>query len=1083
MQSRSFIVALALLVGTRITEAQTTFGSITGTVIDQSNAPIPGAKVTVTNQGTQLRQQVSTSSTGVFNVPNLSVGVYEVRVEAAGFGAFEKGDLVLNANQVLNVDASLSVAATASSTEVTATIGAIDTETNALMSLRTASDLKNMPVVSRQDGGSGYHATLAWNTGFSPSPNGTIYVNGTRTRPGASPTMDGIRVMQFPLGAGPEAPGLDSIEEVNLQFGNTQAEFMTQAQWTVVTKAGSNEFHGSLYWNYNGNWLNARDFFATSVPFRVYNDYSATIGGPIRKNKTFYFGNYERSTESALTLLNLDVPLPAWRMGNFAGAKTITDPTIGQPFPLNVIPTNRISTSSRSVQDLYPLPNFGPPTLQSGNYRDQVPGYTGQTNFHHFTFRADHNLRTSDRLFGRVNARFIPRTNASTFPALGTWHQLYQGRNAVVSWTHLFGPTLLNEFRAGGSYIGQSYHLRTLGKDYLQRWGIQGIDVPQNIYGVPVFSITGLTSISGTEQRYAGGTNYQATNNVTWTLRDHFLKFGFDYIRDGYFGDIYNGNIFGQYNFSGVYTGLGFADFLLGIPQTTNVAAPNPPRDFRGNLLGFYAQDQFKVSRKLTLNAGVRYQLLGAYYPLSGTMYNFDPGTGTLVIPDGGLNRVNPQFPQNIPIVLASKVGYPARSLVRSNDFSIEPRIGFAYKVLSNTVVRAGYGIYANTIYGQLGQKMQGGPFGGAVTYTNSISGGVPLFSFPQPFLAVGTMGTQDVQGTNPRLRMPYSQQWNLTIERQLAGLGLRASYVGAANVNLIYTRNLNQPPASTIPFSNSRYYYPVYHAISYDDNGATDKYHGFEMAATKRAGRNVTFSSGWTWGKDLTDTLDTTTYGSGVIQDQFSRVSEKANGSLVLTHRIFAYGVYALPVGRRQRFLSKSHPVVEALFGSWEFAWQVVTQSGNFFTPSFSGFDPSNTNSIGGRPDVIPGVNLYPANQTVTGWFNPGAFAIPGCPASNPVCTTPANVGRFGNSGVNTLRAPPIRNLDLALMKSFNIRDRARLELRMLANDALNHPNFTIPRSNISSTATVATVNSTTAESSGARTFREVHLVVRLEF
>jgi hypothetical protein len=506
-----------------------------------------------------------------------------------------------------------------------------------------------------------------------------------------------------------------------------------------------------------------------------------------------------------------------------------------------------------------------------------------------------------------------------------------------------------------------------------------------------------------------------------------------------------------------------------------------------------FAQDQFKVNRKLTLNYGLRWQLAGPFYHQFGAIYSFNPQTGAVVIPDNAVPHVNPLYPSNIPIETATQAGYPADALVQFPKNSLQPRFGFAYKPFTSgkTVIRGGYGIYGNLIYRPLARDMGGGPFAGSATYRNAIVNGTPLFTFPEPFLpsAVAAAGTQNVQGKNPRLKVPYTQQWNLTVEQQVGDVGLRASYVGTRSVNLTYRRDLNQLPPSTTPFSASRRPYPQFNQIIWTDNGGTEFYNGLELAATKRQGSNLTFGTGWTWARDLTDTQDSggggSSFGGQVIQNQFDRRAEKANNSLVLKQRFFGYAIYMLPFGRNRRFLSDVNPWVDAILGGWQTSWNVNLQSGQYFTPSFSGFDPSNTNTVGGRPDRIGDGNLPPGERTIDRWFDASAFAIPGCPASMPVCSAAVrqNVGRFGNSGLNILEGPGIANLDFALGKYFTLREGTRLQFRLIMVNALNHPNFAVPRANISAPGTVGTSNTMARVLNGEPATREINLGLRLEF
>src|SRR5215472_3646282 len=795
---------------------QTTFGSITGTVADPSGAVIPDAKVTVTNEGTGNARTVWTASGGSFNVPNLDLGTYRLSISAAGFARYERQGLILSANQIVNVDARLELATTATVTEVRGASPPINTETSSLTDVKTNQHLEQLPLeMARHLADKGFYTYTFLNTGTSSVTYTSIpVINGIRTQSGTLPTMDGIAVTAYSGGASPVQPSFEAVQEVNVMTSNPTAEFAVAANYTVVTKSGTNGYHGTAFYNYNGNRLNARDFFAPSTPFRVYNSFGGSLGGPIRKNKLFIFGDYEGSRESARRLLTADVPLTAWRGGDFSNLSApIRDPAAGAVFPGNLIPNSRISDVSRKAQDvLFPQPNFGPPGLQSANFRQQFPGTTGFTIFDMFDVRIDYNVTSRDVLFGRVSWRRMPLSGVALTPTIGHYPQRRYGHSAIVSWTHTFSPAVINEFRTGATYHRNNYYLDVIGSDLIKQFGIQGITA-SSIHNAPIFRIDPVTYLdwdADSDNLFNNpSTTLQWIDNLSWTKGSHFMKFGFDAIRDRLNEVSITSLIYGGYNFTGAYTGFGYADYLLGIPQTTQLASPTPPRYLRATTWGLFAQDQYKLSRKLTLNYGLRWELAGPFYHQFGAIYSFDPRNGSLVVPDNSLSYLNPYFPSNIPIETASKAGYPKDSLVDFNKGDFQPRFGFAYKPFENgrTVIRGGYGIYGNLIYRPLARDMGGGPFAGSATFINSLNNGVPLFSFPQPFLlsAVGAAGTQNVQGKNPHLKNPYTQQWNLTVERQVGEIGLRASYVGVRSVNLVYRYNLNELPPSQTLFSANR--------------------------------------------------------------------------------------------------------------------------------------------------------------------------------------------------------------------------------------------------------------------------------------
>jgi hypothetical protein len=385
--------------------------------------------------------------------------------------------------------------------------------------------------------------------------------------------------------------------------------------------------------------------------------------------------------------------------------------------------------------------------------------------------------------------------------------------------------------------------------------------------------------------------------------------------------------------------------------------------------------------------------------------------------------------------------------------------------------------------------NMIGGPFSGSQTFTNKIVNGAPLFQFPSPFLASGTTATQNISGVNPNLYVPYSQQFTLTLEHQVGQVGIRIGYVRTQTVGLIYTLNINQPQPSTIPYSPSREYTDsLYNVITYYDNGGTEQYSALQISAAKNVGKNLSFNTGFVWAKDLTDTQTTGAFSVGPqIQNQFCRRCERGPNAITRPLRGYINAVYALPVGRDQRFLTHANGIVNAFLGGWSTSWVSEMEAGQYFTPTFSGFDPSNTNSFGpstsylARPDVVLNPPAF-SGQSINDWFNAAAFAVPGCPSTTPVCSNPAPVGRFGNAGVNTLEGPALKNLDFWASKYFRVREGMRLQFRMLATNVFNHTNFALPAANISSPATVGAITSTFGEQLG-ETSRQIHFSLRLEF
>lgn len=1083
-------VLVSLFVSATVSTAQTTFGSIRGIVSNPAGAPIPRATVTVTNEGTGSIRHVMTGATGDFSVASLDVGSYRISVNAAGFSSYQHEGLILAANQVINLNITLALGTVIAPTQEKVPVPIINTTNATLSGLVTSQSIEALPETARQSAEGGFEDMMALNTGTSTGAADVI--NGTNQASGELLAADGIALLgnMSDFGVNEEQPSYGAVQEVSVITSNAPAEFAWPVATTQVTKGGTNEFHGGAFELYNGNALNTRDFFSPNIPARVYNNFGADLGGPIRKNKTFFFFSYEGSRTGAKQLLVASVPLPAWRNGDLSSLLSqgivISDPSTGLPFPNNLIPSNLISGVSQKVESLYPLPNFGPPGTATNNYRQNFPG-VGTTVWDAYNARVDYNFSTRDTIFGRFNIRGVPQMYVNDLPIIGVVSQHRHGQGSVFSWTHIFAPTVVNEFRMGYVRGHNIYFPVTIGSDLIQQFGIQGVSV-KGIHNVPAFDITGVTSID----MDAAGNQYEDhlqptleyIDDLSWAKGKHSLKFGFDAIHDQLYGSKYSSSIYGQYSFPGVYTGFGYADFLLGIPETTTLSVPSPYNYIRGTLWGLYVQDEFKISKRLVFSYGLRWDLQSPYAEKHGKIYNFDPQTGALVVPDNGADAISPLFPKNISIVTASQAGFPRDSMIDFHKDQIRPRVGFAYAPWRNgkTVIRGGYGIYSNIVYADLPTHMIGGPFSGAATYINAINNGVPLFSFPDPFLAAGTISTQNITGVNPVFKPPYTQQWNFTLERQAGSVALRASYVGTHAGDLLFPRNLNQPRPGPAPFSVSKRPYPLYNQVIWLDSGGNEDFNALEVSATKTYGKNLTFATGWTWAKDLTDVGNSTSVRGVQIQNQFNREAERGNNPDTLPQRWFGYASYAIPVGDGQRFVSHASPLVNALLDGWNTSWNISVQSGHFFTPTFDGFDPSNTAVFGGRPDRIVGAPLYTSRRSINSWFNANAFKVPGCPDSQPLCPNPANVARFGNAGVGILQGPGAVYFDFSLAKTFPIRETTNLQFRVNMVNALNHPNYSNPAADISNITTVGSI-SATAGTFGELATREIDFKLKLQF
>lgn len=1090
-----------------------TDATIGGQVTDPQGKVVPGVTVVFTNINTGVPYTTQTNGAGIYILPTLQPGIYRANVTKDGFKNIVKSNIEVHVQDQVSINFVLVLGSVSETVTVLGGAPLVNTQTGTISNVTLPTQLQEMPLITRQRGDQGLYGYELYNPGVSNTlcAGCGIAANGDRSAGyHQQATVDGITVMSGMDGVGGSTvqTGLEATGEVSVQLANAPPEFSQPVQMTMVSKGGTNQFHGSAFEDYNGNALNTRNFFTSTVPFRSYNAFGASVGGPIERDKTFFFGSYEGSRESTAVIDTLNVPLPAWRNGDFSGLCTagfdtsgvctntsqqVKNPYTGEPFANNQITDGMISDVSKKIQSLYFLqPNYGAAGLTTGNYRNLFhPGNNGTTIYDRFDTRIDHNFSSKDTLFGHFNYNRMPihAYVSHAIPPFGYRTSLRVANSGVLAWTHTFSPSLLNEARFGYARDNNQIKSPVIGSQIIQQLGIEGV-ATSDIPTYPTFSVSGLTS-PGVVPNFGGvTTNFEGTEALNWAHGSHSLKFGFDFIRDRNSSFYYGNDVYGTYNFTSYFTGAAYADFLLGLPRSTSNEIPTPLPHWFGTWWSAYAQDQFKVTRKLTLNYGLRWEAQGPYYDNRGQLYNFNPTTGALVVPTQGLSHVNPQFPASIPIVTASQAGFPEGTLLDSHHAYFYPRVGFAYRPFSDskTVVRGAYGVYGLATYGSATGYLTGGPFAGGVSYTNGLVGSAApyttLFSLPEPFLTSGTTPSQAVDGINPHLGVGYMQQWNLTVERELAGFAFAASYIGTHTVNIPYFRNLNQPQPSTTAFSASELPYPSYISVAWSDNGATDKYNGLQLTARRSYGKNLLVNTGFTWAKDLTNQQDASCFGcASAIQNAYDLAADYGNSSTYPAKSFFAQVVYSLPVGKGQRFLGNASRALDLVAGGWRMAWAVDAHSGFYFTPSFSGFDPSNTNNTSGRPDVVAGVNPYPAQRTINNWLNLAAFKVPGCPDSTPLCSDPANIGRFGNAGVNTLEGPSLADFDLSLMKDFHVAERLTLQFRASATNLFNHPNFGLPDSSISDGAGNYGAISSTAYDLQGQQSRFVDFMLRLIF
>jgi hypothetical protein len=1060
----SFLFSMAL-------QAQSTFSTLRGFVLDPQGAGVPGAHIEARNEETGIVRATSSGEDGAWEIGYLQPGRYTLQAEKIGFQRFEAEDIRLFGTGVAVFDIRLSIGDVSTSVTVTSEPNAVSEEAGQVAVVSTQQQYLDTPINTRGSWDSYLFSFMSFVPGVQPSTaQFNLMFAGTR---GAHNnfTVDGISSRSITFGNvnGPAFPSMESILEVRTNVSGNSAEYSFPAQVTVVSRGGTNKFHGSAFWYYSSAGLNARPYFSPPNPFALLQNAGARLSGPIVRSKTFFLGTYEYFEDRTSATLALNVPSRNMRQGNFSALPApVRDPLNGQPLPGNVIPQARLNAAALRIQDrFFPAPNFGDALLVAGNYRDYIKQRQGR---HTYDFRLDHHFGTRNILWLRgSHSRNPDERIAGLLPAVGRRDNLRRTWNAVVSNTHVLSAFWINEFRAGLSFQHLPSRGRIMGYDIIQQLGLTGLPPgTPNVPAIPTFNIAGFTVISMSEFRETSDQIVQIQNNLSWYRGNHTIKFGMDIWRNlsadhptapsaGY------GNI----QFNGSYTGHPYADFLTGIPRQASRGAAGLWRSRRRNVdWNFFIQDDWRVSPRLTLSAGLRYSVNPPYTEEEGRIFNWNPFTNRLVLPNANsLRYLNAAFVASgaVPLQVAQDAGLPESTLVRTDRNNWSPRLGFAYRLTEDgrTVFRGSYGVFYHLHTAQMWNALARGPFTGTETSPpNQIVNGVPLWQLPDLFprnLALGATAT--IGGIDPDYRNPMLQQWNATLERQQFGVVFRAAYLAMKAHGLQIFRNLNQPPPSTIPFTPARRPYPTLGVTNYRENLGNAYYNGLLLVAERRLANGLVFQFGHTWSRNLTDAHFEIDDG-GRLQDILNRRAEWAEYGTNRRHRFTGTVQYQIPSGRSLpgwlRWAAQD----------WLVASAFVFQTGQWFHPTISGIDPANVGVTGSRPDRLRSGAL--PNPTIDRWFDLTAFV-------------PPPSGRFGNCGVHILEGPGTKLWNAGLFRSVALRERLRLRVEATFTNVTNTPNFGQPATNLANPDTAGRITSTQfIDTAGARTLR---LGARFEF
>jgi len=1029
--ARLLALALALAAAAPTpSAAQTSRASVRGTVTDPNGAVVQGADVTLTNAGTNERRAARTDSEGQYAVSPLAPGAYRLEVRAAGFEVYAR-DVLLSVGQEHRADAGLTVSG------VTVVLDGADASldlrqhTPALGAVIGNRLVESLPL----DGRNFYELNLLV-PGAQPPAEGSagsvrgdfaFSVNGAR-EDSNNFLLDGVYNVDPKLNTFGVRPPVDAIREFETATSTYDATFGRNAgaQVNVVTKSGTNEFHGSLYEYHRNAAFDARNFFAPAdqpAPKHIRNQFGFSVGGPVAKDRAFFFADYEgtRSRRGITRLSN--VPTLAERSGDFSQSLLGRpfDPFAGAPFAGGRIPVERQSAVGRRLAALYPLPNRDVP------FQNFVSSPTERDDNDHFDARLDYNLSDSTSLVARYSfgdrRLFEPFAGASFAAVPGYGNDVpRRSQNALVGLTHVFSPDLVNDARFAFSRVSSAV-LQEGGASNAEV-GLPVLSADPRDRGLSLITVTGFSQLGhelNNPQRSATNT-FQLVDTANYVAGPHLLKFGADlrFVQQNGFRDVLSRGFIQFTPFA--YTGVALADLLLGLPTVAGAARVDNAQHLRTESYNFFANDSYRVSPSLTLNLGLRYEYNSPAVDAFDRAAVYDTATGALVrVGSGGVPRA----------------GYePDR-----NNFA--PRVGLAWTLGAEgeTVLRAGYGVYYDQSPLAPGEALYfNAPFfdsnlffplpGLPLTIENPFPSFFP-FALPDSALAV-----------QRDLRTAYLQHWNANVQRQLWSAGLvELAYVGSKGTKLLSARDINQPRPSAlppglpfVPRPN-----PRFDDVTLIESRASSSYHALQARYQQRFARGLAALVSYTFSKSLDDASNffASAGDPNFPQNSYDLRAERGRSNFDVRHRLAASYTYDLPLGRGRALLSEAGWLTPLVSG-WQTAGIVTLQTGRPFTVALI---PELDNSGTGRAALGFGANDRPnllrdprlPDPTPERWFDTSAFAFPA-------------PGTFGNAGRNILEGPGLRNFNASLLKNTAFGERLSLQLRAEVFNLFNRANFNQP-------------------------------------
>ena len=1027
--SRRLSIVGLFLTGTALM-AQLTLSTIRGTATDPSGAAVANTEVTVTNLETNEKRTVVTNDKGDFEIPDLYRGSYRLTATQPGFKTFVADNIILEGQQIRRVDITFELGSVGTEVTVSAGAAVIQTDSSKLQgSLNTTKHfdtpwvgaeatldpslfITTLPLVNQTDG--------QWSSQWAGQSSSQVQ-EGQDGHTNDGPVNQLNDIMD--------------TQEITIVTVNNSAEFSRVGYMNMVTKSGSNAFHGrAAFWHQNSA-LGAREFFEDTKAKQLVDTASASISGPIKRDKAWFFASVNFLKVPSKQFYLRTVPTDLMRQGNFsellsqAKPVILKDPSTGDPFPGNIIPNNRLNPLSLKVNEKY-LPPPNRPGL-ANNFGFTFPFPTDYSLRKDFTQRVDWQATNNNRLMGRVIENWDLYVLPKNYPAF-SWTRVRYNIHTVVEDTHVFSPAMVNTFRLGlyQEKVTDGDPLYGVtpfkGDQAVKELGLQGVNPKgYSAQGFPIMSISGYAAL----QTQAGGVrqndfDWGYADTLTWSKGRHVIKAGGEWKPQHRFSGAIPDNSYGSFSFNGSFTGQAYGDFLLGIPLSSTRLDPLTNRTQVDRELGLFVTDSFKVNSRLTLDLGLRWERFGPPRYEDNLVYNFDLASQTVLIPTGTENQVSPLYPKTIKVATGDIGFHPKKTNFR-------PRVGLAYRLDNRTVVRGSFGVFSEYLGRYI--RLSSSPFQISETYQNQIVNGAPVFAFPNPFpssIASAGIPSQGVTAYPSDIDNGRIEQWNVTIERQYKDIGFRLSYIGSHNYNLNYSVGINKPAPSLIPFTPARRPYPQFNAVSVFRTDAQAKFNAMTFEVQRKLGQ-FTFDTHWTWSSN---------FSKSIGEDPFGPLMW-ARDTFTPRHRVVLNAVWELPFGKGRKYMANAPRIADGVLGGWQIYWIGYLETGHWFTPSFSGSDPSNTNTIGGRPDRVCDGSLPSSQRSIDHWFDTSCFVVP-------------PQGRFGNSGGNFLEGPGYNMQHASIAKTFNITERWKFTFTAALANAFNHPNFTLPAANVSSTS-----------------------------